>query len=66
MADADKTESFHTHVAEDGTLVKCYHATRNLLTSINFWIGVTISFPLEHFLYEKVWPFYLITEWLGL
>ena len=31
-----------------------------------FAIGTTIGFPLEHFLYEKVWPFVVIAHWLGL
>jgi hypothetical protein len=29
-------------------------------------IGTTVGFPLEHFLYEKVWPFTLLTKFLGL
>lgn len=52
----------HLHKDENGVLVKCYHETKSLLTSVNFWIGVSISFPLEHFLWYKVWPFYLVTE----
>ncbi len=56
----------HYHTDENGFLVKCYHETKSMLTSYSFWIGLTISFPLEHFLWEKVYPFYLITNLLGL
>lgn len=57
---------FHFHLNEEGVLVKCYHGTKNLLSDYRFWIGVTISFPLEHALWTKVWPFYYLAESLGL
>lgn len=57
---------WHTHVDENGFLVKCYHSTRSTILSPSFWLGVTLSFPLEHFIWEKLWPFYLVTELLGL
>ena len=57
---------FHTHPNEEGFLVKCYHQSKSVLLSGAFWFGVTISFPLEHFIWEKVWPFKMITHWLGL
>lgn len=56
----------HTHRTIGGAIIDCYHETTNLLTSWQFWMGMTLGFPLEHYLYEKVWPFRLITEWLGL
>ena len=56
----------HTHVAPDGSLVKCYHACKSVVASPAFWIGTTISFPFEHYLYEKVWPFTILTDFLGL
>lgn len=63
----------HTHVTPDGLLVKCYHkcktgalSVKQVLGSTAFWIGSTVTFPLEHFLYEKVWPFVLIKDALGL
>lgn len=31
-----------------------------------FAVGTTIGFPLEHFLYNHVWPFVVIAHWLGL
>jgi hypothetical protein len=34
--------------------------------SWGFWIGLTIGFPLELFLWEKVWPFARLTSVLGL
>ena len=62
----DPLDAFHTHVDERGALVKCYHETKSILLSFSFWLGVTLSFPLEHFIWEKVWPFYMLTELLGL
>jgi hypothetical protein len=60
----------HVHTTESGKLVKCYHESKALLCSWQFWVGTTLSttfsFPLEHFLYEKVWPFTSITKLLGL
>ena len=55
----------HQHIDEQGLIVKCYHQCKTLF-SWQFWMGTTLGFPLEHFLYEKVWPFKLITVWLGL
>lgn len=60
------SEHFHTHKDEKGILHKCYHETKSLLGTWQFWIGTLIAFPLEHFLYEKVPPFTFITHWLGL
>ena len=59
-------ERAHYHKDERGLHVKCYHETRALLTDWRFWVGTMFSFPIEHFLYEKVWPFTFITNWLGL
>ena len=58
--------SGHFHVDERGLLVKCYHESKSMLKSISFWIGVTISFPIEHFIWEKLWPFSWITTFIGL
>jgi hypothetical protein len=55
----------HFHPDGDGLLVKCFHRCRSTLGP-SFWLGTMVSFPLEHFLYEKVWPFTLITHWMGL
>ena len=57
---------FHYHESEYGTFVKCYHKSKALLMSSSFWIGLTAGFPLEHYLWEKVWPFTVLTQWLGL
>jgi len=59
-------EPTHFHIDQSGKLVGCYKACISLLTSWQFWIGVTISFPLEHFLWEHVWPFYILTNAFGL
>lgn len=65
MSDANgKVKSYHVHVDEDGALIKCYHKTKNLVSSTEFWVGITLSYPLEHWLWEHVWPFNIITGWL--
>jgi len=56
----------HFHKDEFGFLVKCYHGTKNNLASYSFWIGMTIGFPIEHFIWEKLPGFRAITHWLGL
>ncbi len=63
----------HVHIAPDGTEIECYHpmdkikkAGGDILTDWKFWLGMTIGFPFEHFLWTKVWPLYEITEALGL
>jgi len=56
----------HYHTTEDGWLVQCYHKSRAAVLSLGFWVGLTIGFPLEHLLWEKVWPFKLFTHWMGL
>lgn len=56
----------HYHKDERGLLVRCYHGTASLLGNWRFWAGLTMGFPLEHLLWEKVWPFKLLTAWLGL
>jgi hypothetical protein len=57
---------YHYHKNEQGLLVKCYHKTKNMLTDYVFWIGLTIGFPIEHFIWEKVYPFTLLTKLMGL
>lgn len=57
---------FHTHVTENGVLVKCYHETKTLFSTWSFWIGMTVGFPIEHFIWEKIWPFTVLSKFLGL
>lgn len=47
-------------------LDRCWKECRAALKSWKFWLGITMSFPAEHFLWEKIWPFYLVTHWIGL
>lgn len=57
----------HYHSDSNGVLVRCYRRCRSWAWIIAAWlVGQTSSFPLEHYLWEKVWPFYKLTEWLGL
>ncbi len=41
-------------------------ATREYLLKPSFWLGISLSFPIEHFIWEKVWPFSVLTKLLGL
>ena len=52
-------------VAQQGVITKCYHKCRSLF-SWQFFAGITLSFPIEHALWTKVWPFAWIAEMLGL
>lgn len=65
MIDEGKV-THHYHRNEYGALIKCYHSCKNVLTDYAFWIGLTLGFPLEHALWEHVWPFSAITKWMGL
>lgn len=62
----DKPDAGHTHVDENGFIVRCYHKTRSTLFSPAFWFGVTMSFPIEHWLWHSVWPFNVIAKMMGL
>ena len=55
-------------VAEDrkGVWGWLHHQLRTSVFNLSFWLGLTFGFPFEHFLWEHVWPFKLITKWLGL
>jgi hypothetical protein len=56
----------HTHTTEEGLIVRCYHKSKATFLSAGFWLGLTMGFPLEHFLWQKLWPFTIITNLLGL
>lgn len=56
----------HTHHDERGFLVKCYHRSRNLMFTWQFWIGTTLGFPLEHFIYQHIPPFIQIAQLLNI
>ena len=57
---------YHLHLNENGFAIKCYHTSKAVLMNWQFWAGLTLGFPIEHFIWEKMWPFYLITNFLGL
>jgi hypothetical protein len=59
-------KSPHFHRDPRGVVHACYHHCRRVFLDWAFWIGLTVGFPLEHFLWEKVPPFSLLTKWLGL
>jgi len=54
----------HTHKDELGILHKCYHKCRSTILSPGFWIGMTLGYPFEHILWEKVPPFMQLNELL--
>ena len=58
----------HYHKDENGFLVQCYHSCTKGLHGIKetmmspaFWVATTLTWPIEHFLYEHVAPF----SWIG-
>jgi hypothetical protein len=51
----------HGHYDRKGVLHRCYHKCRSNL-GFSFWVGMTIGYPLEHLLWEHVWPFKLVGE----
>lgn len=62
----------HYHKDEDGFLIQCYHVCSKGLTGVKetlmspaFWIGTTIAWPFEHFLYDHVPPFMWIAKLMG-
>lgn len=55
-----------TEEVEVRPLSRIPHGVRHTLLRWQFWAGLTLGFPLEHFLWEKLWPFTLVTKWLGL
>ena len=56
----------HTHMDERGVIHRCYHECKQVFTQAGFWIGVTVSFPLEHFIWTKVPGFMYISKLMGL
>jgi hypothetical protein len=62
----DLDVNYHTHKTEAGVLVRCYHKCRTSMASPRFWIGLTVGFFPEHYLWEKVPPFSLLTKLVGL
>ncbi len=66
LRSAKKIGRGHYHKDEAGALVRCYHKAKNLMSESSFWIGLTLGFPIEHFLWTKVWPFYRLSHFMGL
>lgn len=61
------TAEVHYHSDEHGILRRCYHTCRHWLSPAFFvgWlVAQTGSFGPEHMLWEKIWPFYLFTNWM--
>lgn len=45
----------HVHIDEKGIAHKCYHECKSMVRDYRFWIGVTISFPIEHALWGFIY-----------
>lgn len=58
--------AYHTHLDERGMLVKCYHKSKAMVLSWEFWFATMITFPVEHGIWDYVPPFSYITKFLGL
>ena len=58
--------TLHYHKDDRGRLVKCLHECKNMFLSVSFWVGLTISFPAEHYIWTKVWPFCELSKLMGL
>ena len=56
----------HYHRGPKGKLVACYHTCHSVLASPAFWIGTFITWPVEHYVWEHVWPFQLLASAMGL
>lgn len=57
----------HFHQNERGMLIRCYHVCKHWLSPgfLAGWIvASTITFGPEHGLWEKIWPYYLLTHWI--
>ena len=51
---------------KSGAWTWIHRQLRDSVFNVSFWLGLTFGFPFEHFLWEHVWPFKLISKWLGL
>lgn len=48
-------------------LTRCYHHCKITGNQVLwFIIGTTTSFPIEHAVWRFVWPFKIISKWMGL
>lgn len=59
-----KQEVPHYHKDSKGILHKCYHYCR--YSNFGFGLRLTLWFPIEHILWHKLWPFYLLSNWLNI
>lgn len=57
--------SVHYHKDEKGEFVKCLHECKNIVLTPSFWLLTTITFPFEHFIWERLPPFNWLTKLLG-
>ena len=60
------TENVPSHGPRRWVFEHVSHGVRHTILRPAFWLGLTLGFPLEHLLWEKLWPFDILTRWLGL
>lgn len=48
-------KKFHIHLDENGFPVRCYHDCKNIVRQPSFWILTTLSFPIEHGIWELIY-----------
>lgn len=58
--------SEHTHMDSKGVFHTCFHECKTLFSQWSFWIGVTISWPLEHWAWANLPVLRTISKWLGI
>jgi len=54
-------KTWHYHITSTGKVVECYHVCKSTLLSFGFWIGMTLGYPLEHWLWEHTFLNKLLT-----
>lgn len=58
---------FHTHTDERGFIHRCYHRCRHWLSPgflAGWLVANTITFPVEHEMWQHVWPYSYVGHWL--
>ena len=60
MSHEHKHNHPHTHTDEQGKLVQCYHECKSQMKTLSFWVLMTLTFPLEHMIWEYIPPFSMI------
>lgn len=63
----DHGEHFHVHTDERGFVHRCYHRCRHWLSPgflAGWLVANTITFPVEHIMWDHIWPYDYVGAWL--